>query len=190
VRSYDFREAYGLGRTCVRHSSRSLGRAGQAIETKSSEHRTREHGSSPECEIRASGSSPDCGLQASRNSPDFATLGHASSPDFARGGHGATLCYQPAPDGSLRPGRMAETLMLSTHGTSSPNPPRRLGTPAHDTATGGATFRIGGSASHLAAQRPATPIALVGDDGLRAAVYAREPSLTTIPAVGNPRVPA
>jgi len=25
VRSYDFREAYGLGRTCVRHSSKSLG---------------------------------------------------------------------------------------------------------------------------------------------------------------------
>ncbi len=179
MRSYDFREAYGLGRTRVRHSSRSSGRAGQAIEAESSEHRTREHGSSPEFVTCWQGSSPDCGLQASR-----------SSPDFARGQHGAALCYQPAPDGSLRPGRMAETLMLSTHGTSSPNPPRRLGTPAHDTATGGATFRIGGSASHLAAQRPATPIALVGDDGLRAAVYAREPSLTTIPAVGNPRVPA
>jgi hypothetical protein len=168
VRSYDYRGAYGLGRTCVRHSSRSLGRAGQAIEAKSSEHRTRGHGSLPECESHArgsspefvtcwQGSSPDCGIQASR-----------SSPDFARGQHGATLCYQPAPDGSLRPGLMAETLMLSTHGTSSPNPPHRLGAAAHDTATGGATFRVGGLASHVAAQRPATPIALVGDDGLRA----------------------
>ncbi len=27
MRSYDYREAYGLGRTCVRHSSKSLGRA-------------------------------------------------------------------------------------------------------------------------------------------------------------------
>jgi hypothetical protein len=146
-----------LGRTCVRHSSRSLGRAVQAIEAKSSEHRTRGHGSSPEFVTCWQGSLPDCGLQASR-----------SSPDFARGQHGAALCYQPAPDGSLRPGLVAKTLMLSTHGTSSPNPPSLLGTPAHDTATGGATFRGGGTASHVAAQRPATPIALVGDDGLRA----------------------
>jgi hypothetical protein len=30
VRSYDYREAYGLGRTCVRHSSKSLGGANSA----------------------------------------------------------------------------------------------------------------------------------------------------------------